>query len=109
MQWSYMQKNMRKDQPDKKMKRKYFLLRTAHDLLTPYVTQRNKLSTLPRNIKTAIVVCRFVSDSEENTMQNPEDYEAISRKQRHCHVCHRSRDVKTQFAKDVDITSAKTI
>jgi len=30
-------------------------------------------------------------------MQDPEDYKTISRKQRHCHVCHRSRDVKTQF------------
>ena len=26
--------NMRKDQPEKKIKRKYFLLRTAHDLVT---------------------------------------------------------------------------
>jgi hypothetical protein len=42
-------------------------------------------------------MCGFVSDPEENTTQDPEDYEAISRKQRHCHVCRRSRDVKTQF------------
>jgi hypothetical protein len=89
--------NMRKDQPDKKIKRKYFLLRITHDLVTPFVTQRYKLPTLPRNIKTAIVMCRFVSYSEENTMQNPEDYGTISRKQRRCHVCSRSRDVKTQF------------
>ena len=89
--------NTRKDQHDKKIKRKFFLLRLTHDLVTQFVTQRYKLSTLPRNIKTAIVMCGFVSDSEENTMQDPEDYEAISRKQRHCHVCHRSRDVKTQF------------
>jgi hypothetical protein len=89
--------NLRKDQPDKKIKRKYFLLRITHDLVTQFVTQRCKLSTLLRNIKTAIVMCGFVSDSEENTMQDPDDYEAISRKQRHCNVCHRSRDVKTQF------------
>jgi hypothetical protein len=42
-------------------------------------------------------MCGFVSDSEENTMQDPEDYEAISRKWGRCHVCSRSRDVKTQF------------
>jgi len=42
-------------------------------------------------------MCGFVSDSEENTMQDLEDYEVISRKQGHCHVCSRSRDVKTQF------------
>jgi len=55
-------------------------------------------------------MCGFVSDSEENTMEDPEDYEAISRKRGRRHVCSRSRDVKTQFvAKDVDITSAKTI
>ena len=42
-------------------------------------------------------MCGFVSDSEENTMQDPEDYEAISRKRGRCHVCSRSRDVKTQF------------
>ena len=60
--------------------------------------------------QTAIVMCGFVSDSEENTMEDPEDYEAISRKRGRRHVCSRSRDVKTQFvAKDVDITSAKTI
>ena len=64
---------MRKDQPDKKIKRKYILLRITHDLVTPSVTKRYKLSALTRNIKTAIVMCRFVSDSEENTMQNPED------------------------------------
>jgi len=89
--------NMRKDQPGKEIKRKYFLLRIAHDLVTKFVTQRYKLSTLPRNIKTAIVMCGFVFDSEENTMQDPEDYEEIPRKQRRCHVCSRSRDVKTQF------------
>jgi hypothetical protein len=48
--------NMHRDQPEKKIKRKDFLL--------------------PRNIKTAIVMCGFVSDSEENSMQDPEDYEA---------------------------------
>jgi hypothetical protein len=69
--------NMRKDQPEKKIKRKYSLLRTAHDLVKPFVTPRYKLSTLPRNIKTAIVMCGFVSDSEENTKQDPEDYEVI--------------------------------
>jgi len=42
-------------------------------------------------------MCGFVSDSEENTMQDPEDYEAISRKRGRCLVCSRSRDVKTQF------------
>jgi len=78
-------------------KKEIFLLRIAHDLVTPFLTQQYKLSTLPRNIKTAIVMCGFVSDSEENTMQDPEDYEVISRKQRHCPVCRRSRDVKTQF------------
>jgi hypothetical protein len=72
--------NMRKDQPEKKIKRKDILLRIAHDLLTQFVTQKYKLPTLPRNIKTAIVMCGFVFDSEENTMQDPEDYEAISRK-----------------------------
>jgi hypothetical protein len=89
--------NMRKDQPEKKIERKYVLLRTAHDLLTQFVTQGYKLSSLPRNIKTAIVMCGFVSDSEENTMQDPEDYEVKSRKRRLWHVCSRSRDVKTQF------------
>jgi len=69
--------NMRKDQPEKKIKRKYFLLRIAHDLVIQFVIQRYKLSTLPRNIKTAIVMCGFVSDSKENTMQDPEDYEGI--------------------------------
>jgi len=69
--------SMRKDQPEKKTKRKDFLLRIAHDLVTQFVTQRYKLSSLPRNIKTAIVMCGFVSDSEEDTMQDPEDYEAI--------------------------------
>ena len=73
------------------------MLRIAHKLVTPFITQRYKLSTLPGNIKTAIVMCRFVSDSEENTMQDPEDYEAISRKRGRCYVCSRSRDVKTQF------------
>jgi len=48
--------NMRKDQPDKKIKMKYILLRITHDLVTQSVTQRYKLSTLPRNIKTAIVM-----------------------------------------------------
>jgi hypothetical protein len=71
--------NMCKVQPEK-IKRKDFLHRIAHDLVTPFVTQRCKLSTLPRSIKTAIVMCGFVSDSEENTMQDPEDYEVISRK-----------------------------
>jgi hypothetical protein len=77
---------MHKDQPEKKIKRKDFLLRTAHDLVKPFVTQRYKLPTLPRNIKTVIVVCIFASDSEENTMQDPEDYEAIARKRGRCHV-----------------------
>jgi hypothetical protein len=73
------------------------LLGIAHDLVTPFVAQRYKLYTLPRNIKTAIVMCGFVSDSEENTMQDPEDYEGISRKRGRCHVWSRSGDVKTQF------------
>jgi hypothetical protein len=30
--------NMRKDQPEKKIKRKSFLLRIAHNLVTPFVT-----------------------------------------------------------------------
>jgi hypothetical protein len=51
--------NMHKDQPEKKIKRKDILLRIAHDLLTQFVTQRCKLLTLPRNIKTAIVLCGF--------------------------------------------------
>jgi hypothetical protein len=71
--------NMAKDQPETKLKRKNFLLRIAHDLVTPFVTKLYKLSSLPGNIKTAIVMCGFVSDSEENTMQDPEDYEVISR------------------------------
>jgi hypothetical protein len=102
--------NMCKVQPEKKIKRKEILPGIAHDLLTPFVTQRYKLSTLPRSIKTAIVICGFVSGSEENTMQDPKVYEAISRKRGRCHLCSKSRDAKTQFAcKDVDITSAKTI
>jgi len=90
--------NMRKDQPEKKEKRKDFLLRIAHDLVTPFVTQRYKLSSLPKNIKPTIVMCGFVSNSEENSMQDLEDYEAISRKRGRRHVCSRSRDAKTQFA-----------
>jgi len=31
--------NLRRDQPEKKTKRKYFLLRIAHDLVIPFVTQ----------------------------------------------------------------------
>jgi len=31
--------NTRKDQSEKKIKRKYFLLRIAHDLVTQFVTQ----------------------------------------------------------------------
>jgi hypothetical protein len=88
---------MHKDQAEKKIKRKDFLLRIVHDLMKPFVTQRYKLSTLPRNIKTAIVMCGIVSDSEENTMQDPEDYEAVSRKRGRCHVYSRIRDVKTHF------------
>jgi hypothetical protein len=42
-------------------------------------------------------MCGFVSDPEENTMQDPEDYEVISRKRRRCQVCSRNRDVKTQL------------
>ena len=73
------------------------MLRIAHDLVTPFVTQRYKLPTLHRNIKTAIVMCGFVSESEEKTTQGLEDYEAISRNRGRCHVCSRSKDVKTQF------------
>ena len=73
------------------------MLRIVHDLVTPFVTQRYKLSSLTRSIKATKVMCRFISDSEENTMQDPEDYEAVSRKRGRCHVCSRSRDVKTQF------------
>ena len=73
------------------------MLRIAHDLVTQFVTQRYKHSTLPSNIKTAIVMRGFVSDLEANIMRDHEDYEVISRKQSHCHVCRRSRDVKTQF------------
>jgi len=65
--------------------------------VTQSVTQRHKVSTLPRNIKTAMVMCGFVSDLEENTMPDLEDYEVIPRKRRRCHVCSRSRDVKIQF------------
>jgi ribosomal protein L37AE/L43A len=101
---------MHKDQPEKKIKRKYFLLRIAHDLVTQFAIQWYKFSTLPRNIKTAIVICGFVSDLEENTMHDPEDYKVISRKQRCCHVCSRSRDVKIQFVcKGCGHTFAKTI
>ena len=63
---------LRKDQPEK-IKRKDFLLRIVQDLVTPFVT----LPTLARNIKTAIVMCGFVFDSEGNTTQDPEDYEAL--------------------------------
>jgi len=42
-------------------------------------------------------MCGFVSDSKENTTQDPEDYEAMSRKRGRCRVCSRIRDVKTQF------------
>ena len=66
--------SMCKDQPEKKIKRKDFLLRIAHDLVTPFVTQWYELPTLPRNIRTATVMCGFVSDSEENNMQDPEEY-----------------------------------
>ena len=89
--------NMYKDQPEKEIKRKDFLLRIAHDLVKPFVTERYKLPTLSRNIKTAILMCGFVSESEENAMQGPEDYEAVLRKRGHCHVCSRNRNVKTQF------------
>ena len=89
--------NMRKDQLEKTLKRKEFLLRIAHDLVTPFVTQRYKLPTLPRNITTAIVMCGFLYETEGNVRQGPEDYEAISRKRGRCHVCSRNRDVKTQF------------
>ena len=88
---------MHKDQPEKKIKRKYFLVRIPRDLVTPFVTQWYVLSTLPRNIKTAVVMCIFVSDSEENTTQDPEDYEAIPRRRGCCFVCSKNRDVKTQF------------
>jgi hypothetical protein len=37
--------------------------------LKALVTQRYKLSTLPRYIQIATVMCGFVSGSEENTMQ----------------------------------------
>jgi len=56
--------NMRKDQPEKKIKRKDFLLKIVHDLVTPFVTQRYKVPTLSRNIRTATVMRGFVSDSE---------------------------------------------
>jgi hypothetical protein len=49
------------------------LLRIAHDLETPFLIQRYKLPTITRNIKTATVMCGFVSDSEENNTQDPED------------------------------------
>ena len=42
-------------------------------------------------------MCGFFSESEENTMQGPEDYKEISRKRGCCNVCSRSRDVKAQF------------
>ena len=85
--------NMRKDKPQKKIK----MLRIANGLVTQFVTQRHKLSLLPKNIKTTIGICGFVSNSEENSMQDPEDFEAISRKRGRCYVCSRSRDVKKQF------------
>jgi hypothetical protein len=46
----------------------------------------NPCSWTARNIKTVIVVCGFVSDLEESSMQDREDYEVISRKGRCCHV-----------------------
>jgi hypothetical protein len=49
------------------------------------------------SIKRAIVMCGFVSDFEENTMQDDEDYQAISRERGRCHVCSRSRGVRKQF------------
>jgi hypothetical protein len=42
---------MHKDQSEKKIKMKDFLLRIAHDLVTPFVTQRYKLSSLPKKSK----------------------------------------------------------
>jgi len=51
-------------------------------------------------------MCGFVPGSEENTKQDPEDYEAMSRKRGRCHVFSKRHDLS---AKDVDITSAKTI
>ena len=96
MHWSYTHTTCAKISLRRGWKGK-ILFRIAHDLVTPFITQRNKLSTLPSNIKTAIVICGFVSDSEENTMQDPEDYEAISRKRGRCHVCSRSRNVKFVF------------
>jgi hypothetical protein len=84
------------------------LLRIAFDLVVLFVTHRNKLPTPHRNIKTAIIMGGFVSDSEENTIRDPQDYEAITRNGGRCHVCSRTRDVETQLsAKDVDITSDK--
>jgi hypothetical protein len=76
---------------------KFNLRRNACDLVTPFVTRQYKLSTLPRSNKTAIVMCGFVSDPEGNTLQDPKDYDAISRKRGRCHVCSRNRDVKTEF------------
>jgi uncharacterized protein YbcC (UPF0753/DUF2309 family) len=111
--------NMSKVQPEKKIKRKDILLGIAQDLMTPFATQRYKLSTLPRSIKPAIVMCGFVSDCEQNPMQDPAECEAISRERGRCHVCSSSRDVETQSvckgcgdslsAKVVDIPSAQTI
>jgi hypothetical protein len=77
--------NMRKDQPEKKFSW------SGDNICNTTIKQ----STLSRSIKTAIVVCGFVSDSKGNTMQDPKDYEVISRKWGSCHVCSRSRDVKT--------------
>jgi len=58
--------SVRKDRHEKKINRKDFLFRIAPDLVTPFVTKRYKLSSLPRNTKTAIVMCGFVSNCEEN-------------------------------------------
>jgi hypothetical protein len=79
-----------------------FSLFISDDILNIILTNTNKKIhdyllnfTGKVSIRTAIVMCGLVSDSEENTMQDPEDYDAISRKQECCHVCSRSRDVKT--------------
>jgi hypothetical protein len=86
------------------------LLRIAHDLVTPFVTQWYKLSSLPRNINTEIVICRFVSYTEETpcrtlkTMKQYQESEGTV-------LCAAGVEMwrHSLSAKDVDIMSAKTI
>ena len=102
--------NMRKDQPEKTLKRKEFLLRIAHDLLTPFVTQWYKIPILPRNIKIAIVMCGFVSETEETPCRA---LKTMRRYQESEDAVMYAAGIEmwghNLSAKDVDITFTKTI